>query len=104
MKFSLVPVCLLLAAPAFADTQIYGTLKSGIEASQYKYGGKTVSDSGVSDFGSYVGIRGSYPIGGSNNVIWQLEQDTPVGNDNNRSRIRWQRDGGSGESYIGVGQ
>jgi len=27
----------------------------------------------------HTGLRGSHPIGGGTNFIWEVEQDTPVG-------------------------
>ena len=96
LSLSLVPT---LTA---AEVQIYGTIKSGIEASQTQFGnGRKISTSGVSDLGSKIGMRGSHPIGGAN-FIWQTEQSAPAAND----RIKWRdaeskRD--SGESYIGIG-
>lgn len=97
----------LLALPAFAlaDVRIYGDLKSGVETSQTKFGGKASSYTGVSDLDSHVGIRGSHPIGGGSSVIWQMEQDAPLGRGKNdwQSDRRRKRDGG-GESYIGIGR
>ena len=103
MKHLLLPLCLLLSAPAMADVQLYGNIKSGIEASQTKYRGQSHSHSGVSDFGSYVGLRGSHPIGGGN-VLWQMEQDAPLGSSHRDTSLRrqWQQRKGSGESFIGI--
>ena len=40
---------------------------------------KTYSRTAVADQGSHIGLRGSHPIGGGTNFIWEVEQDTPVG-------------------------
>ena len=51
---------LLLALPAFAsaDVRLYGDLKSGVETSQTKFGGKTSSYTGVYAFGKQKGKTG----------------------------------------------
>jgi len=54
------------ALAAHADVQLYGSIKSGIETSQTRFGGQTR-------------LRGSHPIGGGTNFIWEVEQDTPIG-------------------------
>ena len=67
------------ALAAHADVQLYGSIKSGIETSQTRFGGQTYSQTAVADQGSHIGLRGSHPIGGGTNFIWEVEQDTPVG-------------------------
>lgn len=66
------------ALAAHADVQLYGSIKSGIETSQTRFGGQTYSRTAVADQGSHIGLRGSHPIGGGTNFIWEVEQDTPV--------------------------
>ena len=81
MKPLYILVAALTALPvlATAEVRLYGEIKSGVEASRIKSGGSSVSHSGVYDSGSYIGLRGSLPIGSGNNVLFQAEQDTPVG-------------------------
>ena len=67
------------ALAAHADVQLYGSIKSGIETSQTRFGGQTHSSTAIADQGSHIGLRGSHPIGGGTNFIWEVEQDTPVG-------------------------
>ena len=97
---------LLLALPAFAsaDVRLYGDLKSGVETSQTRFGGKTSSYTGVSDLGSHIRMRGSHPIGGGSSVIWQMEQDTPLGRDKSDRQSDLQRGRDGGEIYIGIGR
>lgn len=54
--------------------------------------------------GSYVGMRGSHPIGGGNDVLWQVEQDTPLGSKTGAKDTWRSRNQGSGETYIGFGR
>ena len=54
--------------------------------------------------GSYVGMRGSHPIGGSNDVLWQVEQDTPLDSKTGAKDTWRSRNQGSGETYIGFGR
>ncbi len=97
---------ILLALPAFAsaDVRLYGDLKSGVETSQTRFGGKTSSYTGVSDLGSHIGMRGSHPIGGGSSVIWQMEQDTPLGRDKSDRQSDLRRGRDDGEIYIGIGR
>ncbi|OSI09989.1 porin [Neisseria zoodegmatis] len=63
-----------------ADIQLYGNIRSGVSVSQTKIAtGGNNTRTAVEDLGSYVGFRGSHAIGGGSKVIWQFEQDTPVG-------------------------
>ncbi|OSI33862.1 porin [Neisseria dumasiana] len=75
-------ITLLVFAPmaASADIQLYGNIRSGVSVSQTKIAtGGNNTRTAVEDLGSYVGFRGSHAIGGGSKVIWQFEQDTPVG-------------------------
>lgn len=80
MKTLYILSAALLALPAFAaaEVRLYGELKSGVEAVRIKSGGRSATGSGVHDAGSHIGLRGSHPIGGGNNVLFQVEQDAPV--------------------------
>lgn len=105
------PVGLILAAfflpaVATAEVNIYGELKSGVETSHTRIGGQTFSGSQISDSGSHIGIRGSYPIGrGGTQAMWQWQQDTPVTatprHDSLREQFRSRKQ--DGESFIGIG-
>lgn len=98
---------LLAALPAFAlaDVNLYGNIRSGITVSQTTFGGQRSSSTSVDDLDSYIGMRGSHPIGGGSNVIWQWQEDVPAGgrSDSLREHFR-NRKANSGESgwYVGV--
>ena len=79
LKLLLTAALSTAALAAHADVQLYGSIKSGIETSQTSFGGQTRSSTAVADQGSHIGLRGSHPIGGGTNFIWEVEQDTPVG-------------------------
>ncbi|HHK6005785.1 TPA: porin [Neisseria subflava] len=79
LKLLLTAALSTTAFAAHADVQLYGSIKSGIETSQTRFGGQTYSRTAVADQGSHIGLRGSHPIGGGTNFIWEVEQDTPVG-------------------------
>lgn len=81
MKTWLFLSSMILTAPAFADTQIYGTISSGISASQSRFAdGTRSSSSKIEDYGSYIGMRGRIPLGnsGQTHTIWQWEQSSPT--------------------------
>lgn len=79
LKLLLTAALSTAALAAHADVQLYGSIKSGIETSQTRFGGQTRSSTTVADQGSHIGLRGSHPIGSGTNFIWEVEQDTPVG-------------------------
>lgn len=79
LKLLLTATLSTAALAAHADVQLYGSIKSGIETSQTRFGGQTRSSTVIADQGSHIGLRGSHPIGGGTNFIWEVEQDTPVG-------------------------
>lgn len=79
LKLLLTAALSTAALAAHADVQLYGSIKSGIETSQTRFGGQTHSSIAIADQGSHIGLRGSHPIGGGTNFIWEVEQDTPVG-------------------------
>lgn len=76
---TLIPAAALLPALAAAEVQLYGNIRSGVEVSQTQSGAGRRSSAAVSDLGSYIGLRGSHPIGGGTRAVWQFEQNTPVG-------------------------
>ena len=67
LKLLLTAVLSTAALAAHADVQLYGSIKSGIETSQTRFGGQTYSRTAVADQGSHIGLRGSHPIGGGTN-------------------------------------
>ena len=79
LKLLLTAALSTAALAAHADVQLYGSIKRGIQTSQPRFGGQTRSSTAVADQGSHIGLRGSHPIGGGTNFIWEVEQDTPVG-------------------------
>ena len=107
---ALILTALLLPALACAEVKIYGELKSGVESSRTKINGKSVSNTQIADQGSFIGLRGSYPIGSNGNqMTWQWEQDSPTVSDkrngnNNSLRQEWRERKQRGESYIGFGK
>ena len=78
LKLLLTAALFTAALAAHTDVQLYGSIKSGIETSQTRFGDQTYSRTAVADQGSHIGLRGSHPIGGGTNFIWEVEQDTPV--------------------------
>ena len=93
LKLLLTAALSTVALAAHADVQLYGSIKSGIETSQTRFGGQTHSSTAIADQGSHIGLRGSHPIGGGTNFIWEVEQDTPVGkSDSIRQDWRERRD------------
>lgn len=102
-----VLTALLLSAPAFAEVKIYGELKSGVESGRTKINGKSVSHTQIADQGSFIGLRGSHPIGDNGNqMTWQWQQDAPAAsykrNGNNGSlRQEWRERKQRGEPYAG---
>ncbi|MDO5638697.1 MAG: hypothetical protein Q4G28_02410 [Neisseria sp.] len=95
----------LLPALALADVNLYGNIRSGITVSQTKIGGQSVSGSSVDDLGSYIGMRGSHPISGGSNLIWQYQEDVPVGrSDSLREHFRQRKENSSQSGWsVGVG-
>ena len=67
LKLLLTAALSTAALAAHADVQLYGSIKSGIETSQTRFGGQTHSSTAVAD------------QGGGTNFIWEVEQDTPIG-------------------------
>ncbi len=99
---------LLLPTLAYAEVKIYGELKSGVESSRTKINGKPVSHTQIADQGSFIGLRGSYPIGGNGSqMTWQWEHDAPTASDKRNSsnngslRQEWRENKQRAESYIG---
>ncbi|WP_373741575.1 porin [Neisseria sp.] len=97
MNRILAVLTLFLPLAAAAQTEIYGQIKSGIETSHTKTRSHSFSKTVVADQGSYIGLRGSHPIGGGK-VIWQAEQDAPT---TDTLSERWQARKKSGETWIG---
>ena len=50
-----------------------------LTASYALCGNERFTTTSVDDLGSHIGLRGSHPIGGSNQVTWQFSEDVPVG-------------------------
>lgn len=79
----------LLSLPTFslAEVRLYGTVKSGIEASRTQTGNDVRrSQTAVRDYGSHIGISGSFPLSGAtqNNT----DADAPLNNGSMRERLR----------------
>ena len=81
MKTWLLLSSIILTSIAFAETQLYGTISSGITASQSRFAdGKRLSNSKIEDYGSYIGMRGRIPLNSNSgtHTIWQWEQSSPT--------------------------
>lgn len=80
-----------------ADIRLYGNIRSGVAASQTKaHGSSRVTRTAVEDLGSYIGLRGSYPIGNGSKMIWQFEQSAPVGSSGSmREYFKRKKDNGT---------
>jgi len=61
LKLLLTAALSTAALAAHADVQLYGSIKSGIETSQTRFGGQTRSSTAVADQGSHIGLRGAPP-------------------------------------------
>ena len=56
LKLLLTVALSTAALAAHADVQLYGSIKSGIETSQTRFGGQTYSRTAVADQGSHIGL------------------------------------------------
>lgn len=82
MNIRIILAALAVSVPAAvsAEVHLYGNIRSGVAVAQTKaHGSRHITRTAVEDLGSYIGLRGSHPIGNGSNMIWQFEQDTPVG-------------------------
>lgn len=100
-----------LPLAAVADVSLYGEIKAGVEGrniqlqlteppSQGQTGNKVTKAKSrirtkVSDFGSFIGFKGSEDLGDGLKAVWQLEQDVSVAGG---GATRW----GNRESFIGL--
>ena len=80
MKTSTLLFIALLPTLAVAETTLYGEINSSFNVSRSQNNALDKhSRSGVVDNGSYIGLRGSHPLGSSGNqLIWQTEQNAPA--------------------------
>lgn len=108
-----------LPLAAVADVSLYGEIKAGVEGRNYQLqlteaqaanGGAGASDqvkvtkvtkaksrirTKISDFGSFIGFKGSEDLGEGLKAVWQLEQDVSVAGG---GATQW----GNRESFIGL--
>ncbi|HGG8373298.1 TPA: porin [Neisseria meningitidis] len=100
-----------LPLAAVADVSLYGEIKAGVEGnniqlqlteppSQGQTGNKVTKGKSrirtkISDFGSFIGFRGSEDLGEGLKAVWQLEQDVSVAGG---GASQW----GNRESFIGL--
>nr|WP_101122243.1 porin [Neisseria meningitidis] len=104
-----------LPLAAVADVSLYGEIKAGVEGRNYqlqlteklsstnaKTGNKVEVTKAksrirtrISDFGSFIGFKGSEDLGDGLKAVWQLEQDVSVAGG---GATRW----GNRESFIGL--
>ena len=54
---------LAAALPAAAEVELYGNIRSGVEAVHSSRPSGSETTAAVRDFGSYVGIKGRIPLG-----------------------------------------
>ncbi|WP_240641346.1 porin, partial [Neisseria meningitidis] len=104
-----------LPLAAVADVSLYGEIKAGVEGRNYQLqlteaqaanGGAGASGqvkvtkaksrirTKISDFGSFIGFKGSEDLGEGLKAVWQLEQDVSVAGG---GATQW----GNRESFIG---
>lgn len=104
-----------LPLAAVADVSLYGEIKAGVEGRNYqlqltekpsstnaKTGNKVKVTKAksrirtkISDFGSFIGFKGSEDLGEGLKAVWQLEQDVSVAGG---GATQW----GNRESFIGL--
>ncbi|HEZ6724261.1 TPA: porin [Neisseria meningitidis] len=104
-----------LPLAAVADVSLYGEIKAGVEGRNYQLqlteqpsntNGKTSNKvevtkaksrirTKISDFGSFIGFKGSEDLGEGLKAVWQLEQDVSVAGG---GATRW----GNRESFVGL--
>ncbi|HGO8985792.1 TPA: porin [Neisseria meningitidis] len=104
-----------LPLAAVADVSLYGEIKAGVEGRNYQLQltekpsstnaktGNTVEvtkaksriRTRISDFGSFIGFKGSEDLGEGLKAVWQLEQDVSVAGG---GATQW----GNRESFIGL--
>lgn len=100
-----------LPLAAVADVSLYGEIKAGVEGnniqlqlteppSQGQTGNKVTKGKSrirtkISDFGSFIGFKGSEDLGEGLKAVWQLEQDVSVAGG---GATQW----GNRESFIGL--
>ncbi|HEZ7023212.1 TPA: porin [Neisseria meningitidis] len=105
-----------LPLAAVADVSLYGEIKAGVEGRNYQLqlteaqaanGGAGASGqvkvtkaksrirTKISDFGSFIGFKGSEDLGEGLKAVWQLEQDVSVAGG---GATQW----GNRESFIGL--
>lgn len=100
-----------LPLAAVADVSLYGEIKAGVEGnniqlqlteqpSKGQVGNKVTKAKSrirtkISDFGSFIGFKGSEDLGEGLKAVWQLEQDVSVAGG---GATQW----GNRESFIGL--
>lgn len=105
-----------LPLAAVADVSLYGEIKAGVEGRNYQLqlteaqaanGGAGASGqvkvtkvksrirTKISDFGSFIGFKGSEDLGEGLKAVWQLEQDVSVAGG---GATQW----GNRESFVGL--
>lgn len=100
-----------LPLAAVADVSLYGEIKAGVEGRNYQLQltepppknqsqpvvtkAKSRIRTKISDFGSFIGFRGSEDLGEGLKAVWQLEQDVSVAGG---GATQW----GNRESFIGL--
>ncbi|MFQ3014375.1 porin [Neisseria meningitidis] len=100
-----------LPLAAVADVSLYGEIKAGVEGNNIQLQltkppsqgqtdnevtkGKSRIRTKISDFGSFIGFRGSEDLGEGLKAVWQLEQDVSVAGG---GATQW----GNRESFIGL--
>ena len=62
---------------AHADVQLYGSIKSGIETSQTRFGGQTYSRTAVADQGSHIRLAAERILFGKSNKTHRSAKAAP---------------------------
>ncbi|WP_127261960.1 porin [Neisseria meningitidis] len=100
-----------LPLAAVADVSLYGEIKAGVEGRNFQLQlteppsksqpqvkvtkAKSRIRTKISDFGSFIGFKGSEDLGEGLKAVWQLEQDVSVAGG---GATRW----GNRESFVGL--
>lgn len=77
MKKTLIALALTaLPVVSMADVVLYGNIKGGVEVTKHK--GVDGTTTGLVDYGSYIGFKGSEQLNGDLKAIWQVEQKVDI--------------------------
>lgn len=81
-----------------STVEFYGQLGSGIEISQTRINNEKAITTRISDLQSHIGLKGKHPISENTHLIWQFDEDIPIG-DSHSLRHYFKRKKESGFGY-----